>query len=164
MKAQEFEHIYMSTKAKLSAIARRYSMAVDFDLDEQDVVQEALTAFWELSEKGYPVRNPEALLVKITKNICVGRYRRRKGREETLGAEALAVAGPEEDREILDETEVKQLFKECLTKTEYKYMMMKFEDEMTLDEMAESTGRSKAGIKMAISRGRRKLHDKMNRR
>lgn len=163
MTALEFENIFKATKTRLSAIARQYGRAVSFDLDEDDVVQEALIALWELSEKGYPIRNPEALLIKITKNICVGRYRKQKGRTEALGAEAYRIASAEPESGLIDEKDVKKLFEECLTKTEFRYMMMKIEDDMTLDEMAASTGKTKEGIKMAISRGRKKLQEQLNR-
>ena len=160
MKAQEFEHIYMSTRAKLSAIARRYSMAVDFDLDEQDVVQEALTALWELSEKGYPIRNAEALLVRITKNICAGQYRRQKNRTQVPLEDTIPQEGPVSGRiESEDEDMIKQLLYETLTKTEREYMIMKTDEEMSLDEISEKTGKDKPGIKTALSKARKKLKD-----
>ena len=36
-------------------------------------------------------------------------------------------------------------------------MLMKTEDELTLNEMAQKTGSSKAGIKTAMSKAKRKL-------
>ena len=61
----EFENIYSSIWMKLTALVRKFGKAVYITLDVEDIVQEALIAFWELSEKGYPIRNAEALLVKI---------------------------------------------------------------------------------------------------
>lgn len=75
MTVQEFEEIYTSMRGRLVGIARVFCKSTSLDLDAEDVVQEALTVFWELSERGYPIKNPNALLVKITKNICISRYR-----------------------------------------------------------------------------------------
>ena len=47
------------------------------DLSE-DIVQESLMRLWELVQKGYPVRDFEALAMKITKNLCVDRLRKRR--------------------------------------------------------------------------------------
>lgn len=47
-------------------------------LSAEDVVQDTLVVLWQLMEKGYPVRDPEALSVKIAKNLCVAVYRRKK--------------------------------------------------------------------------------------
>lgn len=67
MTEQEFGHIARDCSGRLKALARRFCRAADLAIDEEDLVQEALLAFWNLSEKGYPVRNAKALLVKITK-------------------------------------------------------------------------------------------------
>lgn len=53
----EFGNIAREHNGRLKALARRFSRAADTAIDEEDIVQEALLAFWNLSEKGYPVRN-----------------------------------------------------------------------------------------------------------
>ena len=71
MTQQEFEHIYYSIKADLIRLAGQFCRSASIDLDAEDAVQEALIAFWELAEQGYPMPNPKGLLVKITKNVCI---------------------------------------------------------------------------------------------
>ncbi|MGN1221476.1 MAG: RNA polymerase sigma factor [Candidatus Cryptobacteroides sp.] len=153
----EFEHIYLSARDKLIAIARRYGKAAAFDLDANDVVQEALMALWELSSKGYPIRNPEALLVKITKNICVNRFRKRKLQTSSLDLIPTDIPNNEHAHELPSEAELKLLLRKILTKSELGYFTMKVEDGMTLDDMVNATGKSKSSVKMAISRGRKKI-------
>ena len=80
MTAHEDELIYTSLQSRLTAMVRKFSKAAAMAMDDDDVVQEAFIALWQLSEKGYPIRNAEALLIRITKNICAGQYRRRKSR------------------------------------------------------------------------------------
>lgn len=87
MTEQEFGNIAREHNGRLKALARCFSRATDMAIDEEDIVQEALLAFWNLSEKGYPVRNTEALLVKITKNICVSHYRKRHLETESIAGD-----------------------------------------------------------------------------
>lgn len=161
MDAQDFEHIYSSTKAKIAAIARNFGKAESFDLDEQDVVQEAMVALWELASKGYPIRNPEALLVKIAKNICVGRLRTQKIKSSRIGPESLAVPAQELDSDWPDENEIRQMYFECLTKTELECFILRADDGMTINDISQTTGKSKEGIKMALSRARKKLKQRI---
>lgn len=52
MTQQEFEHIYISIKENLMGLARQFCRSASIDLDAEDVVQEALIAFWELAGEG----------------------------------------------------------------------------------------------------------------
>lgn len=159
MTGKEFEKIYSSTRERLAGIVRRYNKSESFDLAEDDVIQEALMALWELSERGYPIRNPEALLVTISKNICVGRLRKRRIVTERLDARINSIPEPEPLIEVPDEKVLKRLFQECLTESEYESITMKSEQGLSLDEIAETTGKTKSSVKMSISRGRRKLQE-----
>ena len=62
MTQQKFEHIYISIKGDLMGLARQFCRSASIDLDAEDVVQEALVAFWELAQRDYPMPNPKALL------------------------------------------------------------------------------------------------------
>ena len=73
---------------------------------------------------------------------------------ENRSADALAEDGVFPN---LDEETIKKRLYDALTKTERMYMLMKTEDGLTLNEMAQKTGSSKAGIKTAISKAKRKL-------
>lgn len=160
MTRQEFEHIYFSIRSKLIGLAKRFSKSASIDLDAEDVVQEALIAFWELSEKGYPVRDPEALLVTITKNICVSRLRKQKLQTEPLVGDAVAGgfdASLDVDR--MDEEIIRQRLYETLTRTEREYMLLKAAEGLSLDEIVQKTGASRPGIKTALSKAKRKLKE-----
>ncbi len=141
-------------------MVRKFSKAAAMAMDDDDVVQEAFIALWQLSEKGYPIRNAEALLIRITKNICAGQFRRRKNRTQVPLEDTIPQEGPVSGRiESEDEDMIKQLLYETLTKTEREYMIMKTDEEMSLDEISEKTGKDKSGIKTALSKARKKLKD-----
>lgn len=163
MTQQEFEHIYSSIKADLMRLAGQFCRSASIDLDAEDVVQEALIAFWELAEQGYPMPNPKALLVKITKNICINRYRKRKLITEPItGDHYLGGTSAAEKVETVDAQIIRQRLYDTLTKTERLYMLMRTEEGLTLDEMAQKTGGSKASVKMALSKAKKKLEEQFN--
>lgn len=166
MTHQEFEHIYYSVKGDLIRLANQFCRSAAIDLDAEDVAEEALIAFWELIQKGYPLTNPKALLVKITKNICISRYRKRKltteplVRDDYVGGESASSAV-----EMVDEKIIKQRLYDTLTQTERLYMLMKVDEGMSIDEMVHHTGGSRASIKVALSKAKKKLveqYKKMN--
>lgn len=158
MTEKEFVHIAQDCSGALKTLARRFCRATDLAIDEDDVVQEALLAFWNLSEKGYPMRNAEALLVKITKNICISHYRKRHIDASTI--ESDAIAGGEsatEVTDIQDSATLKTVLYESLTPSELKYTKLREESGWTLDEMSANTGKDKTVIKALLSKAKRKM-------
>ena len=77
MTEQEFAYLSDHLRARLIALAKRFNRATGCDGEAEDIVQDALVTLWELAEKGYPIRDADALAVKITKTRCVERYRRQ---------------------------------------------------------------------------------------
>lgn len=160
MTEQEFGHIARRCEDKLRALARRFSRATDLAIDADDVVQEALLALWNLSEKGYPVRDAEALLVKITKNICVSHYRKRRLDTETIVSDSLA--GGESASRRLEERDAERLRERLysqLTTSEIEFTRMREESGSSLDEMASESGRDKNVIKSLLSKAKRKMKE-----
>ena len=143
-------------------LAGSFSKAASVDMDDEDIVQEALQALWELSEKGYPIRNAEALLVKITKNICVAHYRRRKLKADRIENNDFVSRDSASDRIMdADIVQIKRLLYDCLTSTQRSYMELKVGEAMSLDEIARTTGKTKPGIKTALSKAKAKMHDRL---
>ncbi len=158
MTEQEFGHIVQEHSGTLKALARRFGRATDMAVDGEDIVQEALLAFWNLSEKGYPVRNVEALLVKITKNICVSHYRRHHLETETIAGDVFpggTSAAGEVERQDADR--LREELYDRLTPSEFQYTKLREETDWTLDEMAARTGRDKSVIKSLLSKSKHKM-------
>ena len=78
MTQQEFGQLSTRLRGKLEALARRFTLTAGIGDEPEDIVQEAMVTLWELSEKGYPIQNAEALAVRLVKNRCVDHYRKRK--------------------------------------------------------------------------------------
>ena len=162
MKQEEFGHISESIRKDLVDLASRFLRATGGPEEAEDIVQEALVALWALSEKEYPIRDAKALAIKITKNICVSRYHKRKLVSSPL-KDNFIIGGPtaEERVEAADNTRVKKILYSGLSETQRKYMTMKNDEGLSLDEISERTGKPKASIKAAISNARKILRERM---
>lgn len=149
----------------------------------EDIVQEALVTVWKLSEEGYPIRDAEGLAVKITKNLVVAKYRRQKlktvslsgGRGGSGSGNGNGLGGKMSEREmevaggepatVLTDARDREMIREklygTLTETQRKYLELRNELGLSLDEIAEATGRPKASIKTSISTARKQLLEQL---
>ena len=128
----------------------------------EDVAQEALMKLWELIRKDYPVKDVEALAVKITKNLCVDRLRKRRLKQLPIigddykGGDPASSAVDEADFNVM-----KEVLYEGLTDTQKKYIIMRNEWGLTLDEISNQTGKPKPSIKVTIANARKIMLEKL---
>lgn len=156
MKKEEFEILTKNIRRKLLSVVRNFPLPSEMEAD--DVVQEALVALWELAEQDYPMRDIEALAIKITKNICVSHYRKAHLETQSLvhdnyigGMEATFLT----DREDL--MKIRKTIYRSLTSTQREYLQLRNDEGMTLDEIAERTGKPKTSIKSTLSSARKQM-------
>ena len=164
MTRQEFAYLSDRIRGKLLSLARRFSRASGLESDAEDIVQDAMVTLWELSEKGYPIRDPEALAVKITKTRCVERYRRQHIRYEPLadppaGNSFSAPSGTEE----MDIETIRTIVEKDLTEGQRQALSLRRDSGLSLDEIAAATGRPKASVKVSLSTARKKMMEQLKR-
>ena len=158
MTEQEFAYLSDQIRSKLTKLAWRFNRAAGLDMEAEDVVQDALITFWQLAKDGYPVRDAEALAVKITKTRCIERYRRQHIRFEPLSDQP--VPGGFSATADTDETDIdtiRNIVQKDLTDSQRKLVALRNEQGMSLDEIAAVTGRPKGSIKAALSTARKKM-------
>ena len=158
MTEQEFAYLSDRIRGRLTALARRFNRASGMDEEAEDIVQDALVTLWQLSEKGYPVRDAEALAVKLTKTRCVERYRRQHIRFEPLSDQPVpggfsATAGTDEK----DIDTIRGFVQRNLTDSQRNLVALRNEHGLSLDEIAAATGRPKGSVKVALSTARKKM-------
>ena len=162
MTVQEFSYLTNRIRGKLMTLVQRFNRSSGREEDEEDIVQDALMTLWQLSEKGYPIKNAEALAVKITKTLCVERYRRRHIQFELLEDQpipgGLSATARTEARDI--ET-IRSIVQKDLTANQRQLLNLRNEEGLSLDEIATATGRPKGSIKVALSTARKKMKEKL---
>lgn len=158
MNKKEFEILTIKIRPKLLSVARNFALTAGIEAD--DIFQEALMHLWELVEQDYPIRDVEALAVRMTKNICVSHYRKMHLETQALvhdnyigGTEATVLTDNEDLKKI------KQTVYGALTMTQKEYLHLRNDEGMTLDEIAEVTGKPKTSIKSTLSAARKQLLD-----
>ena len=156
MEKIEFEILTKRIRPKLLSVARNFTRASGLETD--DVVQEALMNLWELMEQDYPIRDAEALAIRITKNICVSHYRKVHLDTQSLvhdnyigGTEATVLTDKEDLRKI------RKSIYGTLTMSQKEYLHLRNDEGKTLDEIAEITGKPKTSIKSTISAARKQM-------
>jgi len=156
MEKDEFEKLSIKLRPKLLSLARNFALPSEMEAD--DVVQEAMMALWELVEQDYPVREAEALAIKIMKNICVSHYRKAHLDTQSLlhdnyvgGTDATILT----DREDLNT--IRKSIYASLTQTQREYLYLRNDEGMTLDKIAEMTGKPKTSIKSTLSAARKQM-------
>ena len=158
MTEQEFISLSKRIRGKLTSLARRFNRAAGWNGDSEDIVQDALATLWQLSSTGYPIRDPEALAVKLTKTRCVEHFRRLHIRFEPLADMPIAgsdSANAETDK--MDIETIRSILHKDLSESQKLLLALRHENDMSLDEIAAATGRPKSSIKVTLSTARRKM-------
>ena len=161
MTEQEFISLSVRIRGKLIALARRFSRATGWQGESEDIVQDALVTLWQLAKEGYPIRNAEALAVKIMKTRCVERYRRQHLRLEPIGDRSVAGGEPATlGTERMDLETIRGIVQKGLTDSQRQLLELRHEDGLSLDEIAALTGRPKASLKVSLSTARKRMMDR----
>lgn len=158
MTRQEFDTFAVSVRSKLLALAWRYKAGSDMEDDPEDIVQDSLLTLWRLISEGYPVRDPEAISVKITKNLAAASLRRQKA--DSVSVSEIDVEGGASATELTDEQDRRTIREELyksLTDTQRNYLELRNEMGLSLDDIAKMTGKPKTSIKSTLSAARKQL-------
>ena len=158
MTKEEFGHICEKSKGELIRLARRFIKATGGPEEAEDIVQEATIVLWQLYERNYPIQNPKALAIKITKNLCASLYRKSKREAIPLGANDKSGGESASDvAETKDNQWIKETLYSHLTPARRKCMILRNDFGMSLDEIAETTGHPKESVKVLISTARKQM-------
>ena len=161
MEKEDFEILSIKIRPKLLSLARNFALPSGIEPD--DVVQEAMIALWELVEQDYPMKDAEALAIRIAKNICVSHY--RKAHLDTQSLIHDNYVGGTEATILTDREDLKTIRKSIyasLTKTQREYLHLRNDEGMTLDKIAEMTGKPKTSIKSTLSAARKQMLNLIN--
>lgn len=158
MTRQDFDTFTLKVRNKLLALVWRYKAGSDMDDDPEDIVQEALITLWRLITEGYPIRDPEAIAVKITKNLAAASIRNQK--IDSISITDIDVEGGTSATELTDEQDRQTIRTELyksLSSTQVHYLELRNELGLSLDDIAKMTGKPKTSIKTTISSARKQL-------
>ena len=159
MTEQEFHILLVQEHKRLVALAARFLHASGMDGEAEDIAQEAAAKLWELSQKGYPIRVASALVVRLTKNLCVERWRaQRRMTFQPLAGDHYE-GGPTAESSLDDQENARirnQLYNR-LSETQRRLLTLRNDYALSLDEIALATGKPKGSVKATLSQARKQL-------
>ena len=114
-----------------------------------------------LDENGYPIKNAEALAVRITKNVCVAHYRKSKPADtldghDTEGGDPATIL-----TDLSDSTIIRDSLLNGLTDTQRRCLELRNAAGLSLDEIASVTGKPKSSVKTTISTARKQMLEQL---
>ena len=77
MVKSEFEKLVMRVRPSMLDLCRGFLNANRLPDAPEDVVQDALLRLWGMKDRLQPESHPEAVALRIAKNLCIDCYRRR---------------------------------------------------------------------------------------
>lgn len=156
MKEIEFEHIAQRMRPQLKEIGCSF---FDNEAQAEDVAQEALVRLWLLRDRIGESDHVEALLVRMTKNICVSQWREQQQQVKLRSGNVLTTAvHPMADD---DNTRMLQLAISHLKPSEQRLFRMRQELGMDVSQIAATTGIHPRSVSAIISNARKNIIEQL---
>lgn len=153
MTTEEYEQTAQRMRPKLTALGRTFfGDAAQAD----DAAQEALVRLWLFRDRVDDSRHAEALLVRMTKNICVSEWR-RSSRQQPLAESRSVSALSEEAQPMADDDNLRQL-QQAISRLPLsigRLFRMRHELGMEIQQISAATGLQPRSVSAEISKARR---------
>lgn len=130
--------------------------------DAEDVVQEAMLKLWNIRDQLHEYRSIEALAVKITHNLCMDAWRKKRTKVISIDQVTITNQSTMTPDRLLEEKDEMRLMREIvdsLPPLQQTILRMRDIEEYETTEIAEITGCSAEAIRSNLSRARKKVRD-----
>lgn len=159
MELELFKITVLPLRAKILGYAQKL---MDDVSDAEDVVQEIMIKLWNMRLELEKYNSPEALAMKMTYNLCVDMWRRKK-HDARLADERNDPGDPAPTPHHLleqkDEMALMRAIIDSLPPLQQTIIRMKDIEEYETWEIAEITGCNNEAIRSNLSRARKKVRD-----
>lgn len=162
MNQDEFEHFVASVRPRLHALCLRFLARTNGQADAEDLVQETLLRMWTLM-KAKLVDNPEAMAIRMAKNLCIDHYRlssRRHTPVQGVPEEQTTGSNPEQELMARELKERIDAALEELTEAQRRMVRMKGAG-MDNGEIAVVCNTSRDCVKSTLCAARRKMMNRL---
>ena len=127
--------------------------------EAEDVVQEVMLKLWVMRHELTGVRNIEAYVMQMNKNVCINRIRARRPASDSF--DQLQAPGDTPDRHLenTDSVEMVTRIIESLPEMQQLVIRLRDIDGYQLEEIAEITGCEITAVRVNLSRARKKVKE-----
>ncbi len=154
--ATEFSKTVMPYSRKIFAVAFRFLQRAD---EAEDVVQDIFVKLWQMREKLPPGQQLEALMLVMTRNLCIDRIRSRRDTETP--EDEFWDEEPMEDDGLEQKDQLRlalQLMKE-LPPDQQKVLRLKVFEDLSTEQIGELLKLKTDNVRQLLSRGRKRLKE-----
>lgn len=126
----------------------------------EDLSSETFLRGWQAFQNKKNIKNPQAFLYKIARNLVVDHYR-EKGKVQLISAEYTSIIDPRQDLEkkamlASDVNQVMQVMSHL--KDDYQNVIIwRYLDEMSISEIAQILDRTKGATRVLLHRALKNL-------
>lgn len=155
-KKEAFAQTFLDYQKKLNTYA---SFKVNNNALCDDLVQDTFIKTWAYLAKGGEIIKMKAFLYHVLNGLIIDEYRKRK----TTSLDSLLENGFEphdhsyERESVIFDGKIAMLLISKLPKTYQKVMHMRYEQELSLEEISKKTGKTKSTTAVHAHRGLEKL-------
>ena len=162
MSNEEFKKRFLSFHSLIYRISYRILENGD---DADDIAQEVYIKLWEQMNNLESIRNDEAFVVTLTKNLSID-WLRKNHRKTTSVIDNKDIRCENREEERMDaRDELSNLMKcmSALPKTQQEVIRLRHFADLSIREIAEATRQTETNIRQLLSRARRTMKEKLNR-
>lgn len=157
MDNRQFEAIFYRMKDRLFRYALRF--VIDRDTAE-DVLQDVMTKLWQKREDADKIENIEAWLMVLTRNRSLDILRKNKENHVPVD-EAISLSDKEPIADkLLENEDMMNILQQCLNQLPEKQRTvfhLREIEQMSYDEIAETTGFNLDDVKVSLFRARKHI-------
>lgn len=163
MDVRKFETLAISVRPKIMKVAIYFTRNED---EAEDIAQETLIKLWMIRDKLNMFRNLDSLVITITKNICISRFRKSKiileGFHENMDVKT--ESNPHLDLEDSENNSWLGERIDGLPASQMTIMKMSQLDGMSNSDIARVLCISESSVRSALSRARKSLIEQLKNR
>lgn len=162
MSNEEFKKRFLSFHSLIYRISYRILENGD---DADDIAQEVYIKLWEQRNNLESIRNDEAFVVTLTKNLSID-WLRKNHCKTTSVVDNKDIRCENREEERMDaRDELSNLMKcmSALPKTQQEVIRLRHFADLSIREIAEATRQTETNIRQLLSRARRTMKEKLNR-
>jgi len=158
MTIKEFKIKLLSLKNRLFYLS--LSMLNNRD-DAEDTVQEVYIKIWEMQDKLDNIKNLEAFIMTVTRNLCLDKLKRKRDKFVTLNEDISkqAISNPHDIAEQKDLVNKAKQIMQQLPEQQRTIVHLRDVEGYNYDEIIEITGFDINYLRVNLSRGRKKIKE-----
>jgi len=158
MDIEEFKIRLLPLKNKFYRLAMRLLYNRE---EAEDVVQEVFLKVWKMRDDLEKYRSVEALMMTMTRNMCLDKLKMKKNKAMSLQPEmnVLPQENPHEQSEQRDLVDKVMRLMDQLPRQQRTIIHLRDVEAYSFEEMAEITGFDKNYLRVNLSRARKKIRE-----